>query len=150
MNSLRSIVTASPPIEWLTAVRAAGRDILIYFSPLHDEDHAPDCRNVIERIPVHRNDVGFHAGCEGSDLILHADGFGGPRSCRDDGLHRRLSAVPDPIDELLEISSKASRSDICSENNFDFAGERALEGVDPDRDPLLHVFESLRIEVSDA
>ena len=61
-----------------------------------------------------------------------------------------MSAVPDPIDELLEISSKASRSDVCSENNLDFAGESAFEGIDPDRDALLHVFEALRIEVSDA
>jgi len=38
------------------------------------------------------------------------------RSCRNDCFHRWLTAVPDPIDELLKVSSEASCSDVGTEN----------------------------------
>src|SRR6516164_1986072 len=78
----------------LTAVRRAGRDVLINLSTFHNEDDAPERGEIIKRITVDRNDVGFHAGREDSDLVLHADGFRCPGSCRDDGFHGRLSTVP--------------------------------------------------------
>ena len=103
--------------------------------------------NVVERIAIHGNNVGFHAGRERSDLILHPDGFRGSRRCGDDRIHRRLAAIFDPIDELLEVSPETAGSDIGSKHEFDFASQGALERIDPDRDALLHVRESLFVEI---
>src|ERR1041385_8450437 len=94
--------------------------------------------------------IGFHTGCESSDLVLHADGFRCSGCCRDDGFHGRLSAISYAVDELLKVSSKAPGSNVGSKDDFDLACQSSLERIDADRDSLLHIFESLRVEIADA
>jgi len=46
---------------------------------------------------------------------------------QDDRIHRWLTAIFNPIDELLKVSPEAPCSDISSENHFDLTGQGALE-----------------------
>src|SRR2546426_10312110 len=134
--------------SWLVAGSSAGCDVFVDFPRFHDKDDAPEGCNVVERIAVYGNDVGFHAGRQGSDLILHPDGFRSSRRCGNDRIHRWLTAIFNPIDELLKVSPETSCSDIRSKNHFDLAGHGALECIDPDRDAFLHVLESLFVEIA--
>src|SRR5215831_13319041 len=148
MPPLLLFVSNGTLLEELTAGRASGGDVLVHLSPFHDENHTAEGGNILKRIAVNTDDVGFHTGCESSDLILHADGFSCSGRCSDDGGHGGLSAVPYAIDELLEVSSEAACPNVGSEDDFDFAGHSALESIDPNRDAFLHVLESLGIKIS--
>src|SRR5579872_1494464 len=92
--------------------------ILIHNAGLHDEDDAADARDVFYRIAVEGDDVRLQAGSDGTNLVRHAEGFGGERVGRNHGSHRIDSAVPDTADEIFGVVTVRASDGIAAEDNL--------------------------------
>ncbi len=120
-------------------------------SAFHDEDYAADRGCILERISIHRDDVGLVAWRNRSDLIAQSQRCRGERGRRYEGSHGVLLAVVDADDELVAVVSVGSRSCVRTVDDLEAGDlERPLERLEDDRLTLLHEGKAFVVVVADA
>src|SRR5256885_7227473 len=96
---------------------AAG-EVLEDLARFHDEDDAADGGGIAQRIAVHSDDVGVHAGRDGTDLILQAEGFGGEGRGRGECGQGILASITNAHDELFIVAAVGARDSVGAVKNL--------------------------------
>src|SRR3989442_1199152 len=102
----------------------------IHDPAFHNEPHALEFRDVLERVSLHRDEVRVAPGRDGADLVLLPEQLRGDRGGRLDRLQRR-HAVLDVVGELLRLVElgPGKTAHVRAEDDLDAFLHSALEGA---------------------
>ena len=109
----------TPPDGRLVGKPALRDHVLVDHPALHDEPDITDDADVSEGIAGDRDEVRLEPGRKRADLIGEPQRLGGARGGGDDGIHRGLSAVADPVDELFTVPPMGAGHGVRAEDHFD-------------------------------
>src|SRR5215831_5928255 len=99
--------------ELQTLFRRLAR-VFVYLAALHYEDDASQGGDVMRRVAVDGDQIGFESWRERADAVFHVDRFRRQGSRRDDRIHRLLAAFADTRDQLIGVTAVRARDGVGS------------------------------------
>ena len=94
-----------------------GRHVSAHPAALHDDDDTPERRDVLSRVAVEGDEIGFAAGGHGPDLALQLEPLGGAARGGDERIHRILPRFLNAMDQLLLRASLRARHAVRPQND---------------------------------